>query len=82
MQTLADVLNMPIKVAKSEQAPALGAAIYAATAAGIYPNVTEAIAAMGNGFDKVYQPNASNAKIYEAKYENYLSFGDFIESQI
>jgi L-ribulokinase len=37
MQTLADVLDMPIKVATSDQAPALGAAIYAAVAAGIYP---------------------------------------------
>lgn len=81
MQTLADVLNMPIKVAKSEQAPALGAAIYAATAAGIYPTVTEAITAMGNGFDKVYFPDPANAKIYTGKYENYLSFGNFIESQ-
>ncbi|GEO23621.1 ribulokinase [Cyclobacterium qasimii] len=81
MQTLADVLDMPIKVAKSEQAPALGAAIYAATAAGIYPTVTGAIAAMGNGFDKVYYPNPANAKIYKAKYEEYLTFGDFIENQ-
>ncbi|MDO6437410.1 ribulokinase [Cyclobacterium sp. 1_MG-2023] len=79
MQTLADVLNMPIKEAKSEQAPALGAAIYAATAAGIYPNVTEAIAAMGNGFDKVYYPNADKVPIYQSKYEKYLTLGDFIE---
>ncbi|GAB2987923.1 ribulokinase [Cyclobacterium sediminis] len=79
MQTLADVLNMPIKEAKSEQAPALGAAIYAATAAGIYPSVTEAIAAMGNGFDKVYKPNPEKVAIYQTKYEKYLSLGDFIE---
>ncbi|MBR9775180.1 MAG: ribulokinase [Cytophagales bacterium] len=79
MQTLADVLNMPIKEAKSEQAPALGAAIYAATAAGIYPNVTEAIAAMGNGFDKVYYPNPEKVAIYQSKYEKYLSLGEFIE---
>ncbi|AEL27241.1 ribulokinase [Cyclobacterium marinum] len=79
MQTLADVLNMPIKEAKSEQAPALGAAIYAATAAGIYPNVTEAIAAMGNGFDKVYYPNPEKVAIYQSKYEKYLALGEFIE---
>ena len=42
MQTLANVLNKPIKVASSDQAPALGAAVYAAVAAGIYPNVIEA----------------------------------------
>ena len=32
MQTLADVLDMPIKIATSEQTPALGAAMYAAVA--------------------------------------------------
>lgn len=80
MQTLADVLNMPIKEAKSEQAPALGAAIYAATAAGIYSSVTEAIAAMGNGFDKVYYPNPERVAIYQSKYEKYLTLGDFIET--
>lgn len=42
MQTLANTLNMPIKVASSDEAPALGAAIYAAVAAGLYPNVLEA----------------------------------------
>lgn len=81
MQTLADILNMPIKVAKSEQAPALGAAIYAATAAGVYPTVTEAIAAMGNGFDKVYYPNPEKVNIYQSKYEKYISLGDFIEER-
>jgi len=68
-------------VAKSEQAPALGAAIYAATAAGIYPSITAAITAMGNGFDKVYNPDIQYIEIYQSKYEKYLSLGDFIESK-
>src|SRR5690606_24773758 len=42
MQTLANVLNKPIKIAASDQAPALGAAIYAAVAAGIYTDVISA----------------------------------------
>ena len=37
MQVLADVLDMDIKVAKSEQTVALGAAMFAATAAGLFP---------------------------------------------
>ena len=81
MQTLANVLNMPIKIAKSEQAPALGAAIYAATAAGIHSTITEAIATMGNGFDKVYNPDSQTVVAYQTKYEKYLSFGDFIENK-
>src|SRR5690606_11073309 len=39
MQTLANVLNKPIKIAASAQPPALGAAIYAAVSAGIYTDV-------------------------------------------
>jgi len=80
MQTMADVLNMPIKVARSEQAPALGAAIYAATAAGIHDNVSEAILKMGNGFDQIYQPKPEHVEIYQRKYQEYLNLGGFIES--
>ena len=46
MQTLSDVLNMPIKVCNTDQACALGAAMFAATAAGAYASVEEAQAAM------------------------------------
>ena len=42
MQVMADVLNMPIKVAMSEQTPALGTAMLATVAAGLYPNSKEA----------------------------------------
>ncbi len=50
MQVMADVMNMPIRIHKSEQTCALGAAMFAATAAGLYPKVEEAMAAMGQGF--------------------------------
>ncbi|PSL01680.1 ribulokinase [Cecembia rubra] len=79
MQTMADVLNMPIKVATSEQAPALGAAMYAAVAAGIHLDTQTAILAMGNGFDKVYQPISKHVPIYEKLYKEYLKFGEKIE---
>ncbi|MFD2201421.1 ribulokinase [Shivajiella indica] len=79
MQTLADVLNMPIKVASSDQAPALGAAMYAAVAGGIYSSTQEAINHMGNGFDKVYEPIAEHVEIYERLYQEYLRFGRFVE---
>lgn len=79
MQTLADVLNMPIKVASSDQAPALGAAMYASVAAGIHPNTQAAIKAMGNGFDKVYEPIGENVGVYEKLYREYVRFGGLIE---
>ena len=81
MQTLADVLNMPIKIAASDQAPALGAAMYAATAAGIFKNVKEAIATMGNGFEKTYNPNPEKTEIYLKLYRKYCQFGEFVESK-
>ena len=82
MQTLADVLNIPIKIASSEQAPALGAAMYAAVAAGIYADTEGAKKAMGNGFDMTYFPKADNVKVYEKLYDKYLALGDFVEKKV
>src|SRR5690606_33026064 len=79
MQTMADVLGMPIKVSSSDQAPALGAAIFGAVASGIYPNTPSAIAAMGADFDRVYEPDSTNAEVYEKLYRRYLEFGTFVE---
>ena len=81
MQVMADVLNMPIKVAKSEQTPALGAAMLAATAAGVYADVENAKNAMGSGFDAEYHPIPENVDKYKPLYEKYSEFGKFIESQ-
>jgi L-ribulokinase len=56
MQTLADVLNMPIKVAASEQACALGAAMFASVAAGVYETLPEAQEAMSSGLTLYISP--------------------------
>ncbi|WP_017260008.1 ribulokinase [Pedobacter arcticus] len=71
MQTLANVLNTKIKVVTSEQACALGAAMFAATVAGIYNNVSEAQAQMTSGFDKVYTPEVDKVRTYEVLYQKY-----------
>lgn len=81
MQMMADVMNMPIRIHKSDQTCALGAAMFAATAAGIYPEVEDAMAAMGQGFDTVYHPVPSRVPIYEKRYQNYTQMGTFIEQQ-
>jgi L-ribulokinase len=80
MQVVADVLNMPIKVARSEQACALGTAMAAAVAAGVYPTVSEAQKKMGGGFEKTYLPIKENAEKYKSLYEKYLKLGKFIEN--
>ena len=82
MQTLCDVLNMPIKVCKTDQASALGAAMFAATAAGIYNKVEDAIDAMNSGFSKEYLPNAENTRIYADIYEKYIKVGQFTEKKL
>ena len=82
MQTLSDVLNMPIKVCKTDQACALGAAMFAATAAGIYSKVEDAQAAMNSGFAKEYFPNEANAKAYQEIYDKYIKLGAFTEKEL
>ncbi len=82
MQTMADVMNMPIKIHQSEQTCALGAAMFAATAAGIYPKVEDAMLAMGHGFERTYAPNPESAAIHQLRYKQYVKTGKFIEEQI
>ena len=81
MQVMCDVLNMPIKVATSEQTPALGAAMLASVASGVYPDVEAAKNAMGSGFDAEYHPIQENVEKYKVLYKKYSAFGKFIESQ-
>jgi L-ribulokinase len=81
MQTMADVMDMPIKIHRSEQTCAAGAAMFAATAAGIYDKVEDAMKAMGRGFDKEYFPDKEKVEIYKKRYEKYQQLGKFIEQQ-
>lgn len=79
MQTLADVLGRPIKAARSEQTCALGAAMFAAVAGGVYSSVTEAQAAMGQGFSREYLPDEKKHLLYLQRYQRYRKIG-FIQS--
>ena len=82
MQMMADVMNMPIRIHKSEQTCAAGAAMFAATAAGIYSKVEDAMVAMGSGFDAEYFPGPNKTSIYAKRYRQYNDLGDFVEQQI
>jgi L-ribulokinase len=81
MQTMADVLNMEVTVAAGEQTVALGAAMFAATAAGVYRHVEDAQRAMSSGVDSVYRPIPDHAQRYARVYQDYLALGAFVESQ-
>jgi L-ribulokinase len=78
MQVMADVMNMPIRIHRSEQTCALGAAMFAATAAGIYPKVEDAMEAMGQGFDLEYKPNLDLKTHYSRRFEKYQKLGALI----
>ena len=81
MQTMANVSNMPIKVHSSEQTCAGGAAMFAATIAGIYPKVEDAMKAMGQGFEKTYHPQPGLVEIYAKRYKKYLELGRKLEAE-
>ncbi len=79
MQVTADVLGMPIKVVASEQAVALGAGMFAAVVAGVYPTVREAQRRMGSGFDRTIKPDRRRAALYTKLYQRYLELGKALE---
>ncbi|MFN8251636.1 MAG: ribulokinase [Ferruginibacter sp.] len=81
MQTMASVLNMPIRIHSSEQTCAAGAAMFAATAAGLYTKVEDAMSAMGQGFEKTYEPQSDKVAYYAKRYKMYLELGDKIENK-
>jgi L-ribulokinase len=76
MQIYADVLQRPIHLVASTQAPALGSAMHAAVAAGHYPDIAAAAAAMGRLSDVVYTPNPAAVPIYDALYRDYRYLHD------
>ena len=82
MQVVADVINKPILVARSEQACALGSAMAAAVVGGVYPDVLEAQKYMGSGFETEYIPIPENAEKYKAIYADYSRYGEVIENEI
>jgi L-ribulokinase len=82
MQIVADVLNMPIRVAASDQTCALGSAMAASVVAGIHKDVPAAQKAMGAGFEKEYKPDPVKAKKYEKLFREYKKLGSFIEDNL
>jgi L-ribulokinase len=82
MQVMADVMNMPIRIHRSEQTCALGAAMFAATVGGIYAKVEDAMEAMGQGFDVTYTPNPEAVSVYAKRYKKYLALGASLEAQV
>ncbi len=80
MQIYADVTGRPMKVSRSAQTCALGAAICGAVVAGPqaggYGNFDEAIAAMTGVKDEVYLPDPAAHGIYDELFDLYRDLHD------
>ena len=77
MQIYSDVLRLPISTIVSEQGPALGSAIHAAVAAGAYPDVRTASAAMGKLTRNAYEPDKAAADLYDRLFAEYTLLHDY-----
>jgi L-ribulokinase len=77
MQIYADVTRRPLSLIRSAQGPALGSAIHAAVAAGVYPSVPAAAAAMGSMHAGVYSPDPASVDIYDELYAEYVTLHDY-----
>lgn len=77
MQIYADVLGKPIRIADTTQAGAIGSAMYAAAAAGIYPSVKEAAKKLAAPCTMCYTPNDENRARYETLYREYVALHDY-----
>jgi L-ribulokinase len=53
--------------------------MFAATAAGVFTKVEDAMAQMGRGFEATYLPDLNRSKYYEMRYRKYKAAGKFTE---
>jgi L-ribulokinase len=76
MQIYADVCNRPMKISRSAQTCALGAAIFGAVVGGAYKTTEQAQRKMTGVKDKVYRPNKAAAAVYAELYQLYHTLHD------
>ena len=77
MQIYADVTGRELSLVASHQGGALGSAIFAAVAAGSYPDIYQAARAMGKHHKAVYKPIPENQKAYDRLYAEYKLLHDY-----
>ena len=70
-------MNMEVTVPAGDQTVALGAAMFAAAAAGLYGDINEAQRAMSSGTESVYVPDPDRAKRYDRTLQRLSALGSF-----
>ena len=80
MQTYADITGREICIGRSNEAPALGSAMFGAVAAGKanggYDDIVEAAQALGGVETRVYRPNPQAKAVYDELYTQYAELHD------
>ncbi|QDU71484.1 ribulokinase [Mucisphaera calidilacus] len=76
MQIYADILNLPIRIARSGQACALGAAVFGAVVGGAHRDTGAAVAAMTGTKDVLYSPDRDAVPVYEELFGLYMTLHD------
>ena len=77
MQIYADVTGRPIRVAANTQAAAVGAAIFGASAAGLFPSLYDAASVMGRVREDAYIPDPAARAAYDRLYREYEILHDY-----
>ncbi|MBN1566349.1 MAG: ribulokinase [Acidobacteria bacterium] len=84
MQIYADITGRPMKISRSEQTPALGAAVFAAAVAGSKAGGHDSVGAAQKamvGIGREYRPVAENHRIYRRLYSLYRQMHDAFGTQ-
>lgn len=82
MQLIADSVGQPVLVSDCKHSCALGAAISASVAAGLYPTLQEAEEMLTPAIARVYEPNPARWQLLERRYQRYLELGKFSEERL